>query len=74
MKQLNKQNLEQFRLIDEIHSGYVELHSSHKLQQKLQRHGGTVHLKPVERLNFTSNESLVVKCKQTGNFYKAVIR
>lgn len=74
MKQLNSHNLDQFRLIDEIHGGYIELKTHHKLQQTLEQHGGSVPIKPVAKLNFRANEKLVVKCQQTGNFYKAVIR
>ncbi len=71
MQTLNSKNLTQFRMIDEIHAGYIELKSGQKLQTRLEKLGGSVKLKPIEKLNFRANEKLVVKCQQTGNFFQA---
>ncbi|WP_130537022.1 hypothetical protein [Thiomicrorhabdus indica] len=71
MQTLNAGNLTQFRMIDEINAGYIELKNGQKLQHKLEKLGGSVTLKPIEKLNFRASEKLVVKCQQTGNFFQA---
>lgn len=70
MQVLNLKNLNKFRMIDEIHAGYIELQNGQKLQKRLEKMGGSGKLKPIEKLNFRANEKLIVKCQQTGNFFQ----
>lgn len=71
MQRLSLTNLHQFRMIDEINNGYIELDNNYKLQQKLEQMGGELPLEPVINMNFCATENLVVKCQQTGAFFKA---
>ena len=72
MKTLNTNNLANFRMIDEINNGFIELQSQHKLQHKLEKLGGQVNLEQINGLNHRLSGNLVVKCQQTGSFFKAI--
>jgi len=69
MKNLTLNNLQEFALIDEIHSGFIELKNSAKLKTKLQQQGGEMKLQPIATLNQKPKDSTLVKCQRTGSFF-----
>ncbi|MBO1927818.1 hypothetical protein J3998_09540 [Thiomicrorhabdus sp. 6S2-11] len=62
-------DIQNFSVIDEIHSGFIENPQSQKLHDAIHNAGGEVRLKPVSLFKADLKQQMVVKCKNSGTTY-----
>lgn len=66
---ITKHDIDNFSVIDEIHSGFIENPQSKKLHNAIQDAGGEIRLKQISLFRADLKEQMVVKCKHSGTTY-----
>jgi len=70
MKTLNQQNLQNFVLLDQIHTGFIEVQDSKTLSTLLAKKP-EVTLKPINLIKADFSKDVVVRCRETGATFLA---
>jgi hypothetical protein len=70
MKTLNFNNLSNFVLVDQIHTGFVEVNNSNRLTELLEQKS-EITLQPINLIKADFSKDMVVKCLETGDTFLA---